>query len=237
MTRRGNSRLAGVAFLLYILTGMASMYIMTRFTPATDGAGAAVTALTNQEMPRRANAALTLLQAAYAVILAVTLYALTRDEDREIAMLGLCSRLTEGLIGAVSAVSGLALVQLANASKTATGADASFLYGVESLVREAGSASVLVAATCFAIGSTLFSYLFLRARTIPMSLAWVGVIASVLLVIALPLRMLGIADGGMTVWMPMLVFEVWFALWLIFKGVAPPARNVPTASIADPSVP
>jgi len=71
------------------------------------------------------------------------------------------------------------------------------------------------------VGSTLFSYLFLHARSIPVSLAWLGVLASILLVLSLPLQLAGILRGSFTyfVWIPMAVFEVALALWLLIKGV------------------
>ena len=77
------------------------------------------------------------------------------------------------------------------------------------------------------MGSTLFSYLFLRARSIPVLLAWLGVLASVLLLITLPLGLVEVINVSFTMWMPMLVFEVAFALWLIIKGVKPPNRHSP----------
>ena len=87
-----------------------------------------------------------------------------------------------------------------------------------------------ISAICFVMASTLFSYLFLRARTIPVVLAWLGVLASVLLLVALPLGLVGMIDVSFFMWMPMLVFEVVFALWLIIKGVAMPAsRRSPPA--------
>jgi hypothetical protein len=45
----------------------------------------------------------------------------------------------------------------------------------------------LVCATFFAVGSTLFAWLLLRARLVPVAVSWLGVIASALLVIVLPL--------------------------------------------------
>lgn len=227
MTRKGNSRLAGITFLLYIATGIGSLYMMGQVSAGAKGAAARVAAMGGHEMAYRVNVLVTLLQAAYAVILGVTLYALTRDEDRELALLGMCSRLIEGVIAVISTVNGLALLQLVTASQ---GTDVSSAQDIESWLKEAEGATFLIAGLCFAIGSTLFCYLFLRARTIPVSLAWLGLIASVLLVIGLPLRILEVLDLGMMIWMPMLVFEVWFAFWLIFKGVAAPqARTVTPA--------
>jgi hypothetical protein len=59
---------------------------------------------------------------------------------------------------------------------------------------------------------------------IPVPLAWLGVVASVLLLVALPLQLAGFLRGPLTsfVWLPMLAFEVPLALWLLIKGVAAP---------------
>ncbi|RPJ22488.1 MAG: DUF4386 family protein, partial [Chloroflexi bacterium] len=82
-----------------------------------------------------------------------------------------------------------------------------------------------------------FSWLLLRGRLIPVVLAWLGVLASVLLVVILPLQLAGLFGGPTNwsasvtwlVWLPMLVFEVVLALWLLIKGVARPAPNVAPA--------
>ena len=62
---------------------------------------------------------------------------------------------------------------------------------------------------------------------IPIPLAWLGVLASVLLVVLLPLQLAGFIKVGFfagpvgwLMWMPMLVFEVVLALRLLTKGVA-----------------
>lgn len=69
---------------------------------------------------------------------------------------------------------------------------------------------VAVTRTFFAVGSTLSSYLLLRGRMIPIPLAWVGFVASVLLVIGLPLQAARFVSGPITMmmWLPMLAFEV-----------------------------
>jgi hypothetical protein len=120
------------------------------------------------------------------------------------------------------------------------------------ITREQGPALAMLALTCrvleavsgeaaifFAVGSTLFSWLLLRGRLIPVALAWLGVLASVLLVVILPLQLAGLFGGPISwsasvtwlVWLPMLVFEVTLALWLLIKGVA-----MPTPNVASPSV-
>lgn len=79
----------------------------------------------------------------------------------------------------------------------------------------------------FAVGSLLFCWLLLRGKLIPVALAWLGVLASALLVVILPLQLAGLFGGAISwsasitwfVWLPMLVFEVALALWLILKGI------------------
>ena len=114
------------------------------------------------------------------------------------------------------------------------------------ITREQGPALALLALTCrimeaihsesaifFAVGSILFCWLLLRGRMIPIALAWLGVIASVLLVVILPLQLAGLFGGSMSwsasitwlVWLPMLAFEVPLALWLLVKGVSVPKTS------------
>jgi hypothetical protein len=165
MTRTTNARIAGVAFLFYIAAGMSSMALAHR---------------------KNATDVLSLLTSLSALVLGVTLYAITRDEDPDIAMLGLTCRVVEAMPG-----------------------EGAFF---------------------FAVGSTLFSWLLLRGRMIPAALARLGVFASALLVVILPLQRAGLLGGpskwssSLTwiIWIPCLIFELALAAWLLIKGVAAP---------------
>ena len=55
--------------------------------------------------------------------------------------------------------------------------------------------------------------------------AWLGVVASVILVLALPFQLAGFFGGlfAQLMWIPMAVFEVVAAVWLIVRGAAAPA--------------
>jgi hypothetical protein len=166
MTLRTNARVAGFTFWIYFAAGVASIRLAGN-APAT--------------------ALLALVSSFSALVLAVTLYAITREQDRDLAMLGMMCRVIEAAPGHGE------------------------IY--------------------FAVGSTIFSWLLLRGRMIPVALAWLGVIASALLVVLLPLQIAGFFGGPRNwsspvtwaVWLPLLVFELTFAMWLILKGVAAPA--------------
>jgi len=176
MTRMAAARIAGFTFLFYIVVGVASM------AGAFHGSAAAVA---------------TYAQNASAVILALTLFQVTRVQQAVVAALGMTFRLAEGALGPALRLTGTAL-----------------------------SHGTLVDATLFAIGSTFFCWLLLRGRMLPRPLAWIGVFASVILVIGLPLQLGGLLVAPLTtlMWMPMLAFEVPGGLWLLVKGV-PPNRS------------
>ncbi len=172
-SRRLYARVAGFTFVFYIAAGITSLALADR----TNVTGV-----------------LSVLTSLSALVLGVTLYAITREQGPALALLALTCRVVEAVSGD--------------------------------------------AAIFFAVGSTLFCWLLLRGRMVPVALAWLGVVASVLLVVILPLQRAGLFGGPMAwsasvtwlVWMPMLVFELALALWLLIKGVAlPPNWQPPPA--------
>ena len=130
MTLRTNARVAGFTFWIYFVAGIAGL-LLAGNVPA--------------------EAVLSLVTSFSALVLGVTLYAITREQDPDIAMLGLTCRVIEAVPGHGE------------------------IY--------------------FAVGSTAFCWLLLRGRMIPVALAWLGVIASVLLVMLLPLQIAGFFGG------------------------------------------
>jgi uncharacterized protein DUF4386 len=219
MTRRTNARVAGFAYLLYIAVAFPSMVLFGR---ATSGAaiGDRLARLAQHATDVRVALVLSLAGCCAALVLAVTLYAITREQDPDLALLALTCRVAEGVTGAVSIPATLGLLWLVSA----TGADAPDPGATRVLGAFVLHDSPLVAATFFALGSTLFSWLLLRGRVIPVVLAWLGVVASILLVVGLPLQLAGVLGGAVTrlMWLPMAAFEVPLGLWLIFKGAAVP---------------
>lgn len=164
MTKPVNARVAGVTFLVYIAAGLSGM------------AGRPAPLL---------RIVLGFVESFSALVLAVTLYRITRDTDADLAMLAFACRVGEGILGHVPGV------------------------------------TMPVSATFFSVGSLLFSFLFLRGRLIPVALAWLGVLASIVLVVALPVQLAGLLPRSLTmaIWLPMLVFEVPLGVWLIVRGV------------------
>ena len=222
MTSRCNARIAGFTFLFYIATGIASMVL---FGQATIGETVAdkLAGIARHPTEVRIVVLLGLLQCFSALTLGATLYALTREQDPDLALLGLICRLIEGVLAATGIPETLGLLWLV----TASGADAPDTGTAHALGAYLLGGSMALTATFFAVGSFFFSWLLLRGRMIPVPLAWLGVAASGLLVVLLPLQLAGFLAGPITrlMWLPMLAFEVPLGLWLLIKGVAVPAKQ------------
>jgi len=219
MTRPANARVAGGAFLVYIVAGIASLAVSGAASRG-NGVTERLASIAQHTSEMRVVVLLSIVACLSAIVLGVTLYAITRDEDEDLALLGLVFRVAEGL-GGILIPRTHALMSIASA----TGDDAATSQALASLLFRSGAWSL--SATFFAFGSTLFSWLMLRGRLIPPVLAWLGVVASVGLSIVLPLQYAGVIgnagnwSSGITwlLWMPMLAFEVTLAFWLIVKGV------------------
>ena|ERR1051325_6681191 len=212
MTRTTNARLAGFMFLFYIANGITAMVLFDR--AAAGATVAAKLASIAQHAPlMRVVAVLTLLTVIDALVLAVALYGITRDYDPELALLALLFRVVEGAVGAVGTIATLALVWAVTEGSAAAALGAMLL--------KSQNWTETIGASSFAFGSTIYCSLFLRARTIPRWLAWLGVIGSILTIASQLLNVLQLIRGPgiMALWIPIFLFEVIFGAWLLVKGV------------------
>jgi hypothetical protein len=221
MKRTTNARIAGYTFLIYIAAGITSMALFAQASSGDDVTAQLATIAQNATKVR-ITVLLDLIANLSALVLAVTLYALTRDTDPDLAMLGMICRVAEGVVG-IGASSARGLLWLA-ATTQAGAQDAADAQVLGAFLLKVGAWSG--SSIFFAVGSTLFALLLLRGRLIPAGLAWLGVISSILLVVCLPLNLAGLLSGQITtfMWLPMLLFEVPLALWLIVRGTASPSR-------------
>ena len=225
MTRMTSARVAGFTFLAYIAVAFPSMVLMRRATGGGDTA-AQLASIAAHASDVRLATLLGLISCFAAVVLAVTLYGITRDVDLELATLILVCRAGEGVLGAIGIPDTLGLLWLATSGSGAGAPDpaAANVIGTFLLMP---ARSAMLGAPFFAVASLAFAYLLLRGRLVPVWLAWLGVLASVPPVVVLPLQLAGFITGPLTqyVWLPMLAFEVPLGLWLLVKGVATPAAR------------
>ena len=225
MTRRTNAKAVGFAFLVYIAAALSGIILSSR-AASGEGIAARLAGIAHHAPIMRLAIVLELVGCFCALVLAVTLYAITRDQDPDLALLAMTCLFANGVIGAVSLPRSVGKLWLA----TASGIDApdpAAAAAMGAFLMKLPNWNPTLGETFFAVGCMIFAWLLLRGLMVPVALAWLGVFASILPVILLPVRLVGIPLGAANelMWLPMLVFEVVLAFWLIFKGAAVPARR------------
>src|SRR5437867_13276204 len=176
MTRTTNARIAGFTYLFYIAVALPAMILLDRATSGENIAAKFVSIAQNATNIRVA-IVLSVFTCFTALVLAVTLYAITRDEDPDLAMIALTCRVGEGVVSGVFIVATLGLLWLATAHGVDE-PDAASAQALGAFLLKLQAWNPLIAATFFAVGSTIFSWLLLRGRLVPLPLAWLGVVAS-----------------------------------------------------------
>jgi hypothetical protein len=223
MTRTTNARLAGFAYLVYMTVGIFNEILMYRAT-SVEGTVATLAHIAEYATDVRVAVILKLCECFSVFVLAVALYGITRDEDHELAMLGLACRVAEGVFIASLIPNDLALLWLAQARAGVGALDVATTNALSAYLLMPGPA---IGDMFFAVGSAIFSSLLLRGRLVPASLAWWGVLSSALLVVGLPLKFAGFFTGPLAAYqfVPAVAFAPVLALWLIIKGVAMPSAG------------
>jgi Domain of unknown function (DUF4386) len=144
-------------------------------------------------------------------ILAAMLYAVTKHQDQNLAILALSFRAAEAALYAIGITSVLTS------------------HAIGDLVSNAWSLTTNIGAIFFAVGSALYSYLFFKARSIPVPLSLAGLVASLTLIVGVPLQTAAghsTVDGASAaIWVPMFIFEISMGLWLLIKGAEIPERK------------
>jgi hypothetical protein len=228
MTRTTNARIAGFTYLFYAAIGIC-IELMMHQARGVDGGAAELVRIGQYATNVRLSILIVVLESVSALVLGVTLYGITRVEDHELAVLGLVCRVAEGVLGTLRIPNYLGLLWLAKPGGETGAPDIPTTNALRTFLLMPVP-SVPIGAIFFAVGSLIFSYLLLRGRMVPISIAWLGVFASGLLAVALPLQLAGFPTGplsGYSQWLPALVFQVALALWLLIKGVSTPATVRP----------
>ena len=213
MTNRTDGKIAGIAYLAYIVFAMSSAVLSSRTTAGSDAAQKLAT-LSSMMGTARVTVLLDLLQIVCAVVLAATLYRLVKAVNPTIALLAMLFRLGEGLLGFFPLLDKLELMQVATAPVTGELTSPAVIDQI--LNRPDNGFSEF----CFVVGGFLFACLFLRGRLIPRSLAWVGVITIGVQLICVPLNVATIVPETLVnwLWFPILLYEVPLGIWLIARG-------------------
>lgn len=229
MTRTTNARVAGFTYLFYTAIGVCIELLMHQARGVDGDSAAGLARLGQYATDVRISILIVLLECFSALVLAVTLYGITRHQDHELAMLALVCRVVEGVLGTLNIPNYLGLLWLAKAGGGTGAPDIPTTNALRTFLLMPVP-SVPIGTIFFAVGSAIFSYLLLRGRMVPVPIASLGLFASSLLVVVQPLQLAGFSTGPLTgfyPWLPALAFQIVLALWLLIKGVSTPATRQP----------
>jgi hypothetical protein len=218
------ARLAGFMFLFLIATVLASSILLS----GVEASEIADTFrnISQNSLSVRLSILLLIVSSISTLILATMLYIVTKRQDENLAILALLCRVTEAALYAMGITSTLALLFLSEGIATASENELASARVLGELVSSVENLSTNIGAIFFAVGSTLYSYLFFKARSIPAPLAGLGLVASLMLVIGVPLQTAAghstVAGVSAAIWIPMFIFEISTGLWLLIKGAKMP---------------
>ena len=112
MTRTTNARIAGSTYLFYAAIGICIELLMHQ-ARGVDGGAAELVRIGQHATNVRLSILIVVLECFSALVLGVTLYGITRDEDHELAVLVLVCRVAEGVLGTLRIPNYLGLLWLA----------------------------------------------------------------------------------------------------------------------------
>ena len=216
MTQRTEARYAGIAYLSYIVFAMSST-ILSAMTTAGEDTAQKLSTLARMMLAARVTVLLDLLQMVCALVLAVTLYRLSKHVDPAIALLALAFRVGEGL-SSLPLLGKLELMRLATTHAAGTADPSSYLAGANEIFKRPDE---VFGEFFFVVGGLLFAWLFLTGKLIPRWLAWTGVITIGIQTVCVPLHIASILPGSIVnwLWFPILFYEIPLGFWLLLKGV------------------
>ena len=158
-----------------------------------------------------------------------TLYVVLKPVNRNVVLLAVFLRLVENSILAVITLCGFAELALLSGADYLRVFDAKQLQALAYTLYRVHGAGFNIGFVFLGLGSAVFSYVWLKSRYIPRSLAAWGIFSSLVLTVVTLVVMVFPTLGatlGLTYMLPMGIYEVGLGLWLLVKGIQAPIPQV-----------
>jgi hypothetical protein len=174
-----------------------------------------------------ASALVYLVAAGTSVGIAVALYPLIKKTHAALALGAVVFRTIEATFYTAAVVSLLAVATLGRQLTTAPASDRPLLHALAETALSVRDHSNLVAVFAFSVGSFMYSVVFYRSRLVPRWLAAWGMAGTLLLGTAglVSLFTDDPVTGQYLLILPVAVWEMVFAVWLLVRGFRPRAED------------
>ncbi len=172
-----------------------------------------------------------LLLVATAAGTGIMLYPYLRRYNEQLGLAYFCFRLLEAIFILIGTLAVLGIVSLSKAytanpatDKTTYTAIGTTLIAIHDWTFMLGPNFML------GINTFIYSYVFFKSRLIPRAISAIGILGAVMIFIAAHLEMFGVmpqlSTGGMLMAIPIFVYEMTLAVWLIVKGFNPADKHL-----------
>ncbi|HLO69802.1 MAG TPA: DUF4386 domain-containing protein [Flavipsychrobacter sp.] len=153
----------------------------------------------------------------------IMLYPYLRRYNEQMGLAYFCFRLLEAILILIGTLSVLAIVSLSKAYTTDPTAD-------NETYKAVGSTLIAIHDWTFMLGPNfmlgintfIYSYVFFKSRLIPRALSIIGIVGAIMIFMAAHLEMFGVMQqlsvGGMVMAIPIFIYEMSLATYLIVKG-------------------
>jgi hypothetical protein len=212
---KNTPRFLGAAFLLQAVASAVWTYLLSSLI-VTGDISASMTNIANNALQMRASIVVAMITAIGVAMLGALLYIVLHNQNKIIALVAQVLYLIEAAILAASRISAFSLLRTSQESVIA--GHPAYLQTLGNLFYESAEFGDWLHMLPFALGATLFYYLFFKSGYIPRALSLFGLIAALLALIGTPFGLLGY-DVPIIVFLPNLPFELGIGLWLIVKGI------------------
>ncbi|NIW11205.1 MAG: DUF4386 family protein [Gammaproteobacteria bacterium] len=213
---KNTPRFLGAAFLLQAVASAVSGLILLQPLIVSDNITESMTNIANNALQMRASIVVEMITAIGIVMLGALLYIVLHKQNKIIALVALGLYLIEAAILAASRIPAFALLRISQESVIA--GHPAYLQTLGNLFYESQSFGYDLHMLPFALGATLFYYLFFKSGFIPRVLSLWGLIAAPLALIGTLFALLGY-DVPIVVFLPNLPFELTIGVWLMVKGI------------------
>jgi hypothetical protein len=185
-----------------------------------------------------ASALLYLIAAGTSVGIAIALYPLLKKTNAGLAVGALVFRTVEAAFYAAAVVSLMSLTDLGQQFATAPATDRAPIQAMADYVLGARDHSTLAAVFAFSVGTFMYSVVFYRSRLVPRWLAAWGVTGAALIGTGCVMSLFSNAPitGYSLLFLPVALWEMVLALWLLVKGFQTEITDIdtPTTSTTAP---
>lgn len=224
------ARIVGFTYIIAMATSMfAELYLRDPLIVRGDAIQTAINIAASEQL-FRLSSVIHLITFASDAVMAVALFVILKPVNRTLALLAASWRLADCAILSVNILNDFAILRLLSGADYLRAFDTNQLQALARFFLSVGAAGFQIGFVFLGLGSTVFSYLWLKSRYVPRGLAVLGIVASLVLALGTVAIMLFPKLGvvGLAYMAPMFFFEVGLGLWLLIKGLRVPVA--PAAS-------